>query len=276
MLAECDRVRLIRSKRLEDDQIANYVSEFDEFESQFLDEFRRLHHLNAIEVIRDKLPKIVEGKAKKDGVTVDQIDKEETLKDQINRIKPVGLPKQLLIRSPWSAAYGEMNRHEMAERTESGELAEKEQNDEEKKDNELDNVIDYILKNEHSLLRCAVYADLTRKGLYLTKGNKFGSDFLAYPADPLFVHALYLVVCLSENQQLSKTLLHTYTRLGSQVNKHVLLVRFRSDDKEMHSGKVDNRRDADLPLDQTDRRLGKEHLDHLASRLEYMVIKWQS
>lgn len=283
LLSECDDVRLIRGKQLDEHQIADYVSEFDEFEHQFLAEYRQLHRLSSIETISGKLQRIVEGKAKKAGLSPEQIDREQILKAEIERIKPIGLPKQLLIQSPWSAAFGEL-----AGRGFDSELAGQSAKDgrigqftdEKKEEDELEKIIGYrsVLSNEHELLRCAVYADLNRKGLYLTKGNKFGSDFLAYPSDPLFVHALYLVVCLSENQQLSKTLLHTYTRLASQVNKHVLLVRFRTESgQKAGEERFDNRPDTGDRLNQADKQLfDKQLLNRLASKLEYMVIKWQS
>lgn len=36
-----------------------------------------------------------------------------------------------------------------------------------------------VLKNT-SHTKCAVYADLWERGYYITAGNKFGGDFLAY------------------------------------------------------------------------------------------------
>lgn len=275
LLDECSDVRLLRrnEKELQPQQIANYANEFGEFEQQFLDEYRRLHRLSTIEAIKAKLPMIAEGKAKKAKLPVDQIDREQILENEIDRIKPVGLPKQLLIQSPWPAAFSELDRSELlvnccrstssprltdgAQSAKSSRLADCD----ESRQDEQKTSYRSLPNGEHSLLRYVVYRDLNKKGLYLTKGNKFGSDFLAYPTDPLFTHALYLVVCLSENQQLSKTLLHTYTRLGSQVNKHVLLVRFRADECGETAG---------------DRQSGEESLDDLTSKLEYMVIKWQS
>lgn len=40
---------------------------------------------------------------------------------------------------------------------------------------------------------CHVYEDLFKRGFYLSSGMKFGSDFLAYVADPVRYHAQYAV-----------------------------------------------------------------------------------
>ncbi|XP_043241549.1 tRNA-splicing endonuclease subunit Sen34-like isoform X1 [Amphibalanus amphitrite] len=44
--------------------------------------------------------------------------------------------------------------------------------------------------------RRAVYADLWRRGYWLTDGLKFGGHFLAYEGDPLVYHAAFVVRCV--------------------------------------------------------------------------------
>ena len=39
------------------------------------------------------------------------------------------------------------------------------------------------IKNQRT--RTAAFADLWHKGFYITEGEKFGADFLAYPGDPI-------------------------------------------------------------------------------------------
>jgi hypothetical protein len=41
-----------------------------------------------------------------------------------------------------------------------------------------------------------VFDDLSRRGLYLTSGAKFGGDWLAYVEDPDLVHAAFIVVII--------------------------------------------------------------------------------
>ena len=39
--------------------------------------------------------------------------------------------------------------------------------------------------SKNSRTRTAIFTDLWKKGFYITEGEKFGADFLAYPGDPL-------------------------------------------------------------------------------------------
>ncbi|GIX75071.1 tRNA-splicing endonuclease subunit Sen34 [Caerostris darwini] len=76
---------------------------------------------------------------------------------------------------------------------------------------------------EREKIRCAVYKDLWEKDYYITAGSKFGGDFLAYQGDPLKYHALFIVVCMCEEQTLQGYDLVVYGRLGHQVKKTVIL-----------------------------------------------------
>ena len=71
--------------------------------------------------------------------------------------------------------------------------------------------------------RCAVFTDLWERGYYLTGGEKFGGDFLVYPADPVKFHSHYIVVCVEENQLLDPQFMVSKGRLGTSVKKTVLL-----------------------------------------------------
>ncbi|CAB3365989.1 Hypothetical predicted protein [Cloeon dipterum] len=44
-------------------------------------------------------------------------------------------------------------------------------------------------------LKFKTFADLWRRGFYVTAGQKFGGDFLAYPGDPMKFHAQYIITC---------------------------------------------------------------------------------
>lgn len=252
LLTECtEDVKLVEQRLGDPEQIERCAEEFHDFERRFQCDYIPIYNRHSIEQIKQRLDLIVQGKAFKNKVPVEEIDRDQILADEIKRIKQIdkdNQPKQLLIQSPWSLCFKVVDFKFSDTICRFDEMS---QSKGEQQQQQRQTSTDHIptLGNEHSLLRYLVYKDLNKKGLYLTKGNKFGSDFLAYPTDPLFCHAQYLVVCLSENQQLTKTLLHTYTRLGSQVNKNVLLVRFE---------------------DTTTNRSNEE------GRLEYMVIKWQS
>ncbi|KAK7487334.1 hypothetical protein BaRGS_00021423 [Batillaria attramentaria] len=76
---------------------------------------------------------------------------------------------------------------------------------------------------EAEKLRCAVFRDLWEKEYFLTSGQKFGGDFLAYPGDPSRFHSFYIVICVDFNKQLPALDIVSMGRLGSNVRKTVLL-----------------------------------------------------
>ena len=41
-------------------------------------------------------------------------------------------------------------------------------------------------------LKCLLLSSI---GFFVTSGDKFGGDFLAYPGDPLLFHAKFVVIC---------------------------------------------------------------------------------
>ena len=45
-------------------------------------------------------------------------------------------------------------------------------------------------------LRLLTFRELRKRGFYVTSGDKFGADFLAYPGDPLLFHAKFVVQCV--------------------------------------------------------------------------------
>ncbi|XP_077578788.1 tRNA-splicing endonuclease subunit Sen34 isoform X2 [Stigmatopora nigra] len=77
--------------------------------------------------------------------------------------------------------------------------------------------------------RFRVFADLRRRGFYLTSAGKFGGDFLVYPGDPLRFHAHFIAVCLRADQDVALSDLLAISRLGSNVKKTVLLCSPRDD-----------------------------------------------
>jgi len=72
-------------------------------------------------------------------------------------------------------------------------------------------------------LRCAVFADLHRKGHWLTSGAKFGADFLAYPGDPLLYHAQLTVRILDGDAPMPPLTLAAAGRSSHAARKHLLL-----------------------------------------------------
>jgi len=76
-------------------------------------------------------------------------------------------------------------------------------------------------------LRFLTFQELRKRGFYVTKGDKFGADFLAYPGDPLVFHAKFVVLCLKitsdQLKQEEESTLVARCRLGTAVNKTVLI-----------------------------------------------------
>lgn len=69
----------------------------------------------------------------------------------------------------------------------------------------------------------AVFRDLWRRGFYLTNGNKFGADFLAYANDPCLFHAGLCVVVVDENTNLHPREMISLGRLGVATKKRSTL-----------------------------------------------------
>ncbi len=78
---------------------------------------------------------------------------------------------------------------------------------------------------------------LWTEGFYLTLGDKFGCDFLAYPGDPLRYHAKFVVIC-KENIRSTEDIeaigqrdLVAMSRLGTTVKKTVMISFLDQDDQ---------------------------------------------
>ena len=71
------------------------------------------------------------------------------------------------------------------------------------------------------------FAELWKKGYYVTEGVKYGSDFLAYVEDPETCHAKYMVfVAGGEKVEVSK--LVTYERIA-ESNKKIAVLAWEKD-----------------------------------------------
>jgi tRNA splicing endonuclease len=64
-----------------------------------------------------------------------------------------------------------------------------------------------------------VFRDLWLKGFFISGGDSFGCDFLAYPGDPMFYHASQIVHVIARNQQLDPKYVISCVRLSVTVNK---------------------------------------------------------
>ena len=78
-----------------------------------------------------------------------------------------------------------------------------------------------------------VFSDLTEKGFLVTRGLKYGADFLAYEGDPTTCHARYMVHVVdaksgensdaAETATISMQTLIRCERLANSVKKDLLI-----------------------------------------------------
>ena len=78
--------------------------------------------------------------------------------------------------------------------------------------------------------RYAVFKDLHDKAFYLTSGTKFGSDFLAYPGDPILFHAHYTVRIVSWDRVMHPLMISASTRMSHAARKNFVVAAVRAAD----------------------------------------------
>ncbi|CAD5234778.1 unnamed protein product [Bursaphelenchus xylophilus] len=71
--------------------------------------------------------------------------------------------------------------------------------------------------------RLTVFRDLWRKGFYLTSGQKFGCDYLAYEKSPGEEHSRFMVYCKRSEDSIYPLDVLSLSRVAGQVGKAVLL-----------------------------------------------------
>ncbi|CRK86158.1 CLUMA_CG000090, isoform A [Clunio marinus] len=87
-----------------------------------------------------------------------------------------------------------------------------------------------IIKTENSKTNCT-FNDLNRRGLYVSDGDSFGADFLAYPGDPKIFHASHLVKCVDYSEERNTDSFISFARLSVSVNKKCVLAYCYNDKK---------------------------------------------
>lgn len=86
---------------------------------------------------------------------------------------------------------------------------------------------DYFADEAH-ILKQKVFTSLWSRGFYVQVSTHLFTDFVIYEADPLLIHAAFVVVCLFWNQKFKLLDLMAYGRLASTVKKSILLASERS------------------------------------------------
>lgn len=75
-----------------------------------------------------------------------------------------------------------------------------------------------------------VFRDLWRTGSYVTSGDSFGCDFLAYPGDPMLFHASQTVRVVDPSKSLDFKYLISCARLSVSVKKKCVFAYPNEDD----------------------------------------------
>lgn len=80
--------------------------------------------------------------------------------------------------------------------------------------------------------RCAVFEALHDEGFHMTPGAKFGSDYLAYPGDPILFHAHYTVRVISWDAVVHPLVLAATTRMSHAARKNFVVACARATDDD--------------------------------------------
>ncbi|XP_044269419.1 probable tRNA-splicing endonuclease subunit sen34 isoform X2 [Tribolium madens] len=90
-------------------------------------------------------------------------------------------------------------------------------------ENETEVSRDEICKSTNEL-KYNVFRDLWEQGYYITTGVKFGADFLVYLGDPIAYHAIFIVHCVGNpDEVLHSSEIVAFGRLATAVKKRAVL-----------------------------------------------------
>ncbi|KAI8079787.1 tRNA intron endonuclease [Halteromyces radiatus] len=98
-------------------------------------------------------------------------------------------------------------------------------------DNDTTGEKDKTWVNEKSI-KYQVYRYLWQQGLYITSGEKFGGDYLAYPGDPMRFHSHYIISVQQDGQTWSLMDLVAMGRLATNTKKTFVLAGSTTQDVE--------------------------------------------
>jgi tRNA splicing endonuclease len=113
-----------------------------------------------------------------------------------------------------------------------------------------------------------VFNRLWDLGFYLHASSHLYCDLVAYPSDPLIVHAQYLVVCIPWKQRIRLKDLMSYARLASTVKKTVLLASDRSVSSNLDNQLYEDLSTLFLTEDPLPKRIEPE-------KIVFMQFRWQ-
>ncbi|KAJ1649905.1 tRNA-splicing endonuclease subunit [Coemansia sp. RSA 1836] len=74
-------------------------------------------------------------------------------------------------------------------------------------------------RSEYEKVRFDMYRDLHSRGFFITRGIKFGADYMLYPGEPMRYHSHYVVSLVEHDQAITPRELVALGRLGTSVKK---------------------------------------------------------
>ncbi|KAJ2788310.1 tRNA-splicing endonuclease subunit [Coemansia linderi] len=77
--------------------------------------------------------------------------------------------------------------------------------------------------SEQEQLRFDLFKDLHKRGFYITRGIKFGADYMLYPGEPMRYHSHYIVNLVDHQDKITPRQLIALSRLGTSVKKTRIL-----------------------------------------------------
>ena len=85
--------------------------------------------------------------------------------------------------------------------------------------------IELFLTELNQSCKFKIFKYFWSNGFYITRGTKFGGDYLVYPGKPSKYHSQFIVVCFEEEKKYRFTLkdLITYARMATSVKKTMVL-----------------------------------------------------
>ncbi|KAJ2871793.1 tRNA-splicing endonuclease subunit [Coemansia aciculifera] len=89
--------------------------------------------------------------------------------------------------------------------------------------------LDQQPRSTHEQARFDLYMDLHKRGFYITRGIKFGADYMLYPGEPMRYHSHYIVNLMDHNQKITPRELIALSRLGTSVKKTRILASWDPD-----------------------------------------------
>ncbi|KAF7991575.1 hypothetical protein HCN44_008946 [Aphidius gifuensis] len=228
LLLEKKIARLIKYKDLDKRPTTKLVEQHNQHQEKLFNELEQCLRDEKIKSIEFHMDRIIEGKKRKllglqsskkkmkkpiDDNLVDKaskitIDKDALMAEKISKI-PKLEKSEILVQIPTACPWA----------------------DEDDDDNIEEIKWNYPVTQDDKTMYM-VYKDLWDKKCYVTTGERFGGDYLAYPGDPILYHSQFIVKCVDKNEEMSVIDLAGQCRLATHVKKTQVFA-YINDDEEV-------------------------------------------